>query len=214
MTRTNNSILAIALLAVPSGMLNTACSSDDGPSSTKTEAIASELELRDGMRELWMDHVGATRVYLISAIAGLPGTDEAAGRLLRNQDDLGDAIKPFYGDEAGDALATLLREHITIAVEIVAAAKAGDATNLANARGRWADNADAIAMFLADANPNWPVADLKAMMGAHLEQTLAEATARLDEDWDADVAAYDEVVQHILAMADVLSAGISTQFPE
>ena len=56
------------------------------------------------MRVLWEEHITYTRNYIISALAGLPDTDAVAQRLLRNQDDIGNAIKPFYGDAAGNKL--------------------------------------------------------------------------------------------------------------
>jgi hypothetical protein len=85
---------------------------------------------------------------------------------------------------------------------------------VATQKDRWYANADDIAEFLAGANPAWPVNTLKQMMHTHLDQTLAEATARLTGDWDADVAAYDEIHLHILAMADALADGIVAQFPD
>src|SRR5207244_5125931 len=87
-----------------------------------TEARAI-VELRMAMRKLWEDHITYTRNYIISALGGLEDADEVAKRLLRNQDDIGNAIKPYYGAEAGTKLAGLLRDHITIATEVVKAAK-------------------------------------------------------------------------------------------
>ena len=107
----------------------------------------------------------------------------------------------------------MLHDHITIATQIVAAAKADDQRALLNAKDRWVANADDIASFLSSANPAWPAATLKEMMHTHLDQTLAEARARLTGDWAGDVIAYDAVETHILMMADVLSDGLSTQFP-
>jgi hypothetical protein len=37
--------------------------------------------------------------------------------------------------------------------------------------------------------------------------------ARLEGDWEADVAAYDAIHHHALGMADTLSVGIVKQFP-
>lgn len=202
-------IIPILLIALGGQSLPACTSTTEAP----PVAITTEFALRDSFRALWIDHVALTRFYLIAAIAELPSADAAAARLLENQVSLGDAIQPYYGSAAAAGLTALLREHITIAVQIVAAAKGNDALRLAEAKTRWTTNSDAIATFLAAANPNWPVADLKAMMQMHLDQTLAEATARLDGNWAADVLAYQTVSAHILEMADTLSAGITKQFP-
>lgn len=90
-----------------------------------TEMGMMRTNLRLDMRKLWEDHITYTRNYIISALAGLGDADAVAQRLLKNQDDIGDAIKPFYGEEAGKKLAVLLRDHIMIAAEVVKAAKAG-----------------------------------------------------------------------------------------
>jgi hypothetical protein len=168
----------------------------------------------DAIRKLWEDHVTWTRLYIVSAAAGLPDAQLAAERLLRNQADIGDAIKPFYGKTAGDRLTELLRSHILIAADLVKAAKAGDTAAVEAASARWNANADEIADFLSGANPdNWPRQTLRSEMRHHLDLTLQEAQARLRGDWAADIAAYDNVHQHILGMADVLSAGIVSQYP-
>jgi hypothetical protein len=166
------------------------------------------------MRKLWEDHITWTRLYIVSAVAGLPDLDATAGRLLQNQADIGAAVATFYGDDAGAALTELLRQHILIAGELVTAAKAGDSAAVTTQSDRWYANADDIARFLADANPAWTFEVLSDMMHTHLDQTLAEATARLTGDWDADIAAYDEIHLHILDMADALADGIVEQFPD
>jgi hypothetical protein len=145
----------------------------------------------------------------------LPDASFAAERLLQNQTDIGNAIKPFYGDAAGEQLTALLREHILIAAEIVTAAKAGDTAALNDALARWYVNADDIAAFLNAANPGfWPLAEMQAMMREHLDLTAQELTARLAGDWAADIAAYDQIHVQALAMADMLSTGIIGQFPK
>jgi hypothetical protein len=138
-----------------------------------------------------------------------------AKRLLQNQTDIGNAVKPFYGDAAGDKLTSLLKDHILIAVEIIDAAKKGDAAKQDAAVKRWQANADDIAVFLSGANPaNWAAAEMKAMMREHLDLTAAELVTHLQKDWAADVAAYDKVETQILKMADMLTAGIAKQFPD
>jgi hypothetical protein len=186
------------------------------PAATTSANAATKMqkeEFRTAMRKLWEDHITYTRNYIISAVAGLPDTDAVATRLMRNQDDIGAAIKPYYGNAAGDKLAALLRDHITIATEVVKAAKGGDKAQLDGAQAKWSANGKDIATFLSGANPNWKKADLEAMLQRHLDLTSGEVVGRLHQDWPADIQSYDEGHAHMLKFADVLSDGIARQFP-
>jgi hypothetical protein len=172
------------------------------------------VAFHDEMRRLWEDHVTWTRLAIISLTTDSPDTEATVGRLLKNQADIGDAIKPFYSETAAQELTRLLREHILIAADLIAAARTGDQAAVAEAQSRWAANADQIAAFLAAANPrSWDLEEMKAMLHEHLRLTTDEALARLQGDWAADVAAYDQIHLQALGMADMLSNGIIKQFP-
>lgn len=177
-------------------------------------ASVNAARLREDMRRLWSDHVIWTREYIVAAIEGSPDANAAATRLLKNQDDIGGAVAGFYGKDAGDRLTGLLKQHILIAVDLVAAAKANDQAKYTATDQRWKKNGEEIADFLSQANPNWPKATLASMMAAHLVTTTKEVVARLNKQWDEDAAAFDEVYTHILHMADALSDGIIKQFPQ
>jgi hypothetical protein len=167
------------------------------------------------MRRLWTDHALWTRVAIVTFAGGTAGFGANADRLLANQTDIGNAVKPYYGVNAGNRLTELLREHILIAVDLLQAAKAGDSTKLEAARVRWYANSDVIADFLSAANPRyWPRRSLRAAMRAHLDQTLSEATHELNGEYAKSVADYEEIQTHLLAMADLLSSGIIRQFPQ
>jgi hypothetical protein len=219
----------ISAIAVVATLGLAACGTDPDQSAAAAPALAAATHqpsehavpaahrigrdaFRQEMRKLWEDHVTWTRLYIVSAIAELPDLDATAGRLLQNQADIGAAIATFYGDDAGTALTGLLREHILVAADLVAAAKAGDSAAVTTQSDLWYANAEEIARFLAAANPAWSFETVSEMMRTHLDQTLAEATARLTKDWDADIAAYDDIHDHILVMADALADGIITQF--
>ena len=184
-------------------------------SSAAAARTAAKAAFHDQMRKLWEDHVTWTRLAIVTFADGSGGFDATAARLLANQVDIGDAIKPFYGDVAGNQLTTLLNGHIGIAVELLRAAKSGDNAAFEEARVKWYDNSDQIADFLASANPKyWPQDVMRAAMTAHLDQTLAEAAHELNGQYAAGVADYDEIHHHILEMADLLSDGIIRTFPK
>ena len=174
-----------------------------------------ELALRSEMNRLWEDHITWTRLAIISLTTGSADTEATVGRLLRNQADIGDALKPFYGDAAGAEVTKELRLHILIAADVVAAAKSGDQAELTDAQRRWERNADDIAALLNSVNPRfWELAAMRAEMHKHLDLTTQEAVARLQGDWAGDVAAYDQIHVHILHMSDLLSTGLVKQFPK
>jgi hypothetical protein len=217
-------VLAVVLAGA---LVMAACSSDD--ESAQTAAVEAEtasdagaeqqasvdpVEFRRDMRVLWEDHVAWTRLFIVSAVADLGDTDATAARLLQNQADIGDAVAEFYGEDAGAQLEALLRDHILIAGDLIAAAKGGDDARVEERSAAWYANADEIAAFLAAANPAWPVDTLRDMMRGHLDQTLEEATAQLTGDFEASVAEYDHIATHILQMADTLADGIIAQFPD
>jgi hypothetical protein len=182
---------------------------------SKQKASPSEIGLTLAMDALWEDHVTWTRIFIMSATSDLPDADAAAQRLLQNQVDIGNAIKPLYGEEAGEQLTSLLNEHILIAADLLAAAKAGETVKFEDANERWYENADDIAAFLSSANPDhWTLEEMQSMMSMHLDLTLEEASARLNADWAGDVAAYDKVHDEILEMSHMLTEGIVAQFPK
>ncbi|HJU81369.1 MAG TPA: hypothetical protein VJ796_06435 [Acidimicrobiia bacterium] len=187
--------------------------SSSAPSTTAVPLV-DPVSFQQGMRDLWTDHVAWTRLFIVSAVAGLPDTEATAGRLLQNQSNIGDAVASFYGEEAGEGLTALLRDHILIAADLVSAAKAGDQEAVSETSTAWYANADDISAFLAGANPAWPEETLQEMMHGHLDQTLAEATTQLTGDYAQSVAEYDHIVTHILEMADTLADGIIAQFPD
>ena len=178
----------------------------------KTNSSKSE-QLRMAMHKLWEDHIVWTRNVILNIMDDLPGTEQAVSRLLKNQDDIGNAVKPFYGEAGGKELTRLLREHITIAADLMKAAKAGNNSAFDAANKKWFVNADEISDFLNKANSNWKLADMKKMMHDHLTLTTEEPVALLKKDYAADVKAYDKVHDEILMMADMLTDGIIKQFP-
>lgn len=178
-------------------------------------AVIAKPAFQDAMRRLWEDHVTWTRLFIVSFAADLPDLQATTDRLLQNQVDIGNALKPFYGKAAGNQLTDLLKQHILTASALLTAAKAGDTAAFDQAKADWYANANQIAAFLHDANPkNWPLADLRSMMKTHLDLTLQEASDQLGGDYAASVADFDTVENEILGMADALSSGIIAQFPK
>src|SRR5687768_1841241 len=142
--------LAVATAAVLA--LGTSSLATTGTRSETTEAsnraVTTKRAFHEGMRRLWVDHVTWTRLFIVSFVAELPDLQATTDRLLQNQVDIGDAVKPFYGRAAGNQLTALLEEHILTAADLLIAAKAGNDAAFEEANEAWYANARAIASFL------------------------------------------------------------------
>ena len=99
-----------------------------GHATPATALTARQLAFHDAMRKLWEDHITWTRLAIVSFAGGLPDLQATETRLLANQVDIGNAIKPYYGSTAGNRLTALLKDHILGAVALLQAAKSGDQT--------------------------------------------------------------------------------------
>ncbi|TDL67536.1 glycosyltransferase [Rhodococcus qingshengii] len=171
------------------------------------------VQLRVDLRHLWNEHAFWTEKLVVSSIAGLEDQEQVLARLLKNQDDFGNAIKPFYGEEAGNKLGQLLREHIQIARKVVAVAKSGNQADFKKYNTEWFKNADDITNFLTAANPNYNKKVLKEMMYTHLKLITDGVVAKLNKDWNANIMALDKNQEHLMHMSDFLADGIIKQFP-
>jgi hypothetical protein len=210
--------VALAVVLCSMASIGSAASQTTAPARTASRMSTAHGDtaaaLKQDMRKVWTDHVVWTRDYVVAAVGDHPDAQAAAARLMKNQEDIGNAVAKFYGAPAGQQLTTLLKQHISIAVDLIKAAKAGDKAGQQQADAKWQQNAVDISEFLSKANPNWPKATLTDMMKKHLSTTTEEVVARLNKNWEADVRAYDAVYEHILHMSDALSDGIVKQFPE
>ena len=177
-------------------------------------ATASYKVLNANMRKLWSDHMQWTYSTVDAFFNNPDGLNGPLNRLLQNQKDIGAAIIPYYGEDAGGQLTKLLTDHITGAVPVLTAAKEGNNEALTTALNDWYKNAQDIADFLANANPNWKQEDMRHMMKTHIDQTTEYAVDLLQKDYSKAIKVFDEANEHMLMITDDLSEGIAKQFPE
>ena len=200
-------ITGIALMGIAGC---SAASAQAGP----LERNSAGLAYHDEWRGLWEDHITWTRTVILGILDELPGTDAYTERLLQNYVDMEEALRPYYREDA-EALGGLIEEHLTIAAEMLTAAKGGDTAAFEEAKTRWYTNGDEIAAKMNGMNPEfWPLEETRRMWVEHLDATLEEATTHLNGDFKGEVAAYDRIHELALEMADFMSMGIMKQFPE
>jgi hypothetical protein len=214
-SRVAKTILIFLAAAIAAATLGTSSLAAAGAGAKKESCISPEMaRLKADMQKAWIDHTIWTRSYIVSAMTNRPDRQDVLERLLRNQQDIGNLFKPYYGEAAGNRLADLLRKHIVIAGDIVEAAKAGNQQEVDRLQKLWSENAGEIAGFLSGLNPNWDRKTLQQMLQTHLDLITEIVIQCLRGNWKADIAATDKNEIHMIRLADFLTDGIVKQFPE
>lgn len=172
----------------------------------------AQLNLMNGLRKLWEQHVMWTRSFIISVAANLEDLQLVTERLLRNPVDFANVLKIYYGQEKADTFQHLFEEHLKIAATIVTSAKNGDTAAVDENLKKWYDNADQIAYFLTSINPYWDEDEWKDLLYDHLKMTTDMAVARLSEEYAKDILIFEMIEEEALLMADVMSTGMIKQF--
>lgn len=173
----------------------------------------SFLGLNNMIRQLWEEHIVWTRLAIMSIANSSPDTQLVSNRLLRNATDFGNLFANFYSPKIAQEFSNLIREHLSIAADLVVAAKKQDSNVVADIDKKWHKNADDIASFLNTINPNWDRSKIQQMMYDHLSLTKAEAVAILTNKYAEGISLFDEIEKQALMMADSYTNGIAKQFP-
>jgi hypothetical protein len=179
------------------------------------DGVDEDLEdLKHYFRLLWEQHVYWTRMAVMGIVHDLPEAQLIQQRLLRNPVDFANAFLPFYGERVANEFEKLMTEHLTIAAELVTAAKAGDTNAVNDANKRWHDNADKIAELLGSINPYWTVEDWSAMMDEHLKLLSDNSVMMISGKYEESINTFDDIETQALEMADMMADGIMMQFSE
>ena len=180
--------------------------------SPKEMTTQAELDIRLAMRKLWEDHVIWGRCYIISVAADLNDRNATVHRVRANHEDIGEALKPFYGEDVTKTLKVLLLEHTNRAAPVIKALKAGNSLLAKDAERHWYENADQLSTFLSSINPYWPEKQTQRLFYKHLRLSRNEAEHRFSGDFAGDIVQFDEAVLQIIELADLFSDGIVRQF--
>jgi hypothetical protein len=196
-------------------MLSTGLAWSGNPLSVEDQRMSkSEFVLRTEMRRLWTEQGEWLRTYIVSRLSDLPNAKKIASRLMRNQEQIGRALKPFYGRAAGRQMTILLKENINIIESLIGTLRMNDKNLYEQKKEAWVANANAIAIFLNSANPRYFQFDeVRVAFRSLVDLTAREINSHLANDWDTNIAVHEDLVEQGVKVADQLSDGLVKQFP-
>ncbi len=170
------------------------------------------LGISNGFRSLWEQHATWTRIVIQALVFNTPDREYSIKRLLRNPKDFAKLLRIFYGDAIANQFNVLLTEHLTLAADLVNALLAGNKEKASQVETAWYQNAENIARFLNSINQFFNFEELKQTMYEHLGLVKTEALQLIEGKYEESINTYDKMEIQILEMADMMTAGILSQF--
>ncbi|MBM3112127.1 hypothetical protein H8F21_04905 [Pseudomonas sp. P66] len=200
-------LLLAALCALP--VLSPAAQTPPPPADSA--ALTTRLALRD----LWVEHIFWIRNYAIANQAGNRQQAAIASQeVVSNATAIANSIAPLYGQPAAEQLLELLGGHWGAVKHYSDATVSQSASGKQAAVNALTSNAKALAKFLSSANPYLPEATLTTLLAAHGGHHIAQIDALAKKDYKAEAATWKHMREHILGLADALTAALVKQFPD
>lgn len=172
-----------------------------------------QVNLLEQMNLAWIEHILWTRMLLISIAGNLNDLDATKSRLLENPKDIANIFRKYYGNSVANTIQNLLTEHLVIGGDLIVALKNGNQKLAQELNSKWYKNADSMAETFSSINPFYFREEIRKMLYDHLKLTTEEVSARLKNDYQSDIKAYDMVQREILKMSKFFVDGIVRQFP-
>jgi len=182
---------------------------------TPPEGSAKVVATDAAERDLWVNHIFWIRNVVVATLAKNTAEAKVAeGEVVANAHGIADAIKPFYGDKAGDALFNLLAGHYGAIKAYLTATAAGDKEGQQKATDDLLANADKLATFLSGANPNLPKDTVLGLLQAHGMHHIDQIQQLKAKQYADEAETWAEMQTHIYVIADALTGAIAKQFPD
>jgi len=165
---------------------------------------AKQIDLNQTLRKLFSDHGVYTAFVLKSIVDHQPDTKVFLTRLLANQKDIGDQLKPILGAKASALLTKVLTEHIQLAGAVITAATNKDKTLNQKIEALFR-NSDEVAKVLTSVNPELlPLNVTSDMFHKHNEYVISMTQYRIAKKYKKEQETYDSYYNELLMMADAI----------
>jgi len=182
--------------------------------SAQVAAAPAAVKLHAALRGLWQGHAQRTRTYAFAIKAhDAVAADNAAKDVVANATQIADAVGGFYGEAAGKQMLQLLAGHWGGVKALTDAEQRGDATAKQKAMDDLVANGNAIAGFLATANPYLKKDAVLSLLTAHVGHHAAQVREIMQGDTQAEAKTWTAMQTHMDVIADALADAIARQFP-
>ncbi|MBS0581995.1 MAG: hypothetical protein JSS42_02720 [Proteobacteria bacterium] len=206
--------LTVISSAVALALVGCAVAPVHAAEAAQVAAAPAAVKLHAALRGLWHGHVEHTRAYALAVKAhDAAAADKAAKDVVANATQIADAVGGFYGEAAGKQMLQLLAGHWGGVKALTDAEQRGDAAAKQKAMNDLVANGEAIAGFLATANPYLKRDAVLSLLTAHVGHHAAQVREIMQGDMPAEAKTWSAMQAHMDVIADALADAIARQFP-
>lgn len=160
------------------------------------------------MRKLWNDHIVWTRQYMISEMNNLPDKEAVLTRLRANARSISEEMSELHPSVDEQTMVSMLDSTVLFVTKLIFETNVGGTrTGAYETKEVLMKLMDRMALYLNSVNEGWKLPEMKMLLQGYLNETHNEILARKNQIWDADIAAYDRLNNHVLKIADAFASG-------
>jgi hypothetical protein len=161
--------------------------------------MTDDKDLLKDVTKLWVQHFLYTRLAVEAFFSNSAELDTIITRLMKNQQDIGNAFGDVYGSGVGATIASELTTHIQIAVELLKAIKSKNNANIQEVTKRFYDNAQTIGNYLDILTQSDGTFHHHLKM--HIDTLLANVGAYVHKEYSKDIVTLDKYFDAGIDMA-------------
>ncbi len=177
-------------------------------------ADSKAANLRVGLNTLGREHVDLVMQAARSAYDGRPDAAAVAALLDTNSKEQAASVSLVYGEQAGRKFYSFWHPRAALFAEYARAMKRGDRPAMDKAVTGLTSNADSVAGFLSQANPNLQKAEIKRLLSDDVTLLRGAIDAYGARNYPQSYSREREAGVQIGAYADKVSSALVNHHPE
>jgi hypothetical protein len=180
----------------------------------REQAFSAATDLRIAMDRLFGEHTHLAALAMRATIDDAPDVASAASAVEQNSAEIAGVIGDLYGQQAGEAFASLWNSHVSSYLAYVDASAAADESAVETALAGLSDYHRDFSAFVAGANPFLSASDVEALISTHTDHLVGQADAYAAGDYETAHRLAHEAYVHTGTLSASLAAAIGEQFPQ
>ena len=174
--------------------------------------LPNQVEISNTIRRLFVDNVRWLRNMILSEVLDLPNKDAIKDRLDRVAYEAGDLFSQYYGQETANRVRQIYLDYFQSVHDLIEAYLRNDAADIEQHRIVLYQYVDEFAQLLSRLNRYWDYETIRTLLYVMVDDTINQIENTVRQDYQNDIAAYDQLIDQIYKVSDALTYGMLKQF--